>query len=62
MFQKSIRVTIEAGHANIHANDYSSVAYWYQTEPHKIFPAMLTVDKRLPRTRADSLREFWKTR
>ena len=62
MFQKSIRVTIEAGHANVHANDYSSTAYWYQTEPHKTFAPILPVAQRLPRSRADSLREFWKTR
>ena len=31
-FSKSIRVTIEHGHANDQGNDYSSVAYWYQTE------------------------------
>lgn len=30
-FQKSIRWTIEHGHANNFANDYASVAYWYQT-------------------------------
>jgi len=62
MFQRSIRVTIEAGHANVHANDYSSVAYWYQTEPHKAFPEMPAASKRMPLTRAESLREFWKTR
>ena len=62
MFQKSIRVTIEAGHANVHANDYSSVAYWYQAEPHRAFRPILPVDQRLPRTRVESLREFWKTR
>ena len=62
MFQKSIRVTIEAGHANVHANDYSSTAYWYQTEPHKTFAPILPVAQRLPRSRADSLREYWKTR
>lgn len=33
-FKKSIRVTIETGHANKLANDYSSTAYWYQQEPH----------------------------
>jgi hypothetical protein len=29
-FRRSIKVTIETGHANALANDYSSVAYWYQ--------------------------------
>ncbi len=48
-FQKSIRVTIEHGHANNRSDDYSSVAYWYQTEPHKKFPPMLVVKERLPR-------------
>lgn len=33
-FEKSIRVTIEHGHANDRSDDWSSVAYWYQTEPH----------------------------
>lgn len=47
-FEKSIRVTIEHGHANRRSDDYSSVAYWYQTEPHKTFPKMLPPKKRLP--------------
>ncbi len=48
-FDKSIKVTIEHGHANNLSNDYSSTAYWYQTEPHKKFPAMPPADERLPR-------------
>lgn len=47
-FQKSIRVTIEHGHANHRSDDYSSTAYWYQTEPHKPFPALPPVADRLP--------------
>ena len=39
-FGHSIRVTIEHGHANDLANDYSSVAYWYQQGPHAPFPAL----------------------
>ena len=39
-FQRSLRWTIEHGHANNFENDYSSVAYWYQTEPHKTFPVL----------------------
>lgn len=61
-FQKSIRVTIEHGHANVHADDYSSVAYWYQTEPHEPFPSIAAVEKRLPIPDVDSLRQYWKTR
>ena len=48
-FEKSIRVTIEHGHANRRSDDYSSVAYWYQTEPHRRFPRMLPASQRLPR-------------
>ena len=48
MFDKSIKVTIESGHDNGRKDDYSSTAYWYQTEPHKKFPKMLPVEKRLP--------------
>jgi hypothetical protein len=33
-FYKSIRITLEHGHANDNASDYSSVAFWYQNEPH----------------------------
>ena len=28
-------VTIEHGHANDLSNDYSSTAYWYQTQPRR---------------------------
>jgi len=49
-FEKSIRVTIEHGHANNLSNDYSSTAYWYQTEPHKPFPKFPPVEDRLPRS------------
>jgi len=48
-FNKSIRVTIEHGHANHRSDDYSSTAYWYQTEPHKPFPPLPDVAGRLPR-------------
>ncbi len=49
-FEHSIRVTIEHGHANKRSDDYSSVAYWYQTEPHKPF-SILPVGQRDPRPR-----------
>lgn len=51
-FKHSIRFSIEHGHANKLSNDYSSTAYWYQTEPHKVFPKLLPVEKRLPRKHA----------
>jgi hypothetical protein len=49
-FERSIRVTIEHGHANKRSDDYSSVGYWYQAEPHKPF-SILPVEQRLPRSR-----------
>ncbi|WP_048603244.1 glycoside hydrolase family 172 protein [Enterococcus massiliensis] len=48
MFDKSIRVTIEHGHNNHRSDDYSSTAYWYQTEPHKEFGSLLPVEDRMP--------------
>jgi len=47
-FKKSIRVTIEHGHANDRDDEFCSVGYWYQTEPHKPFPTLPAVDARLP--------------
>jgi hypothetical protein len=47
-FERSIRVTIEHGHANKRSDDYSSVAYWYQAEPHSSF-SILPVAQRIPR-------------
>jgi hypothetical protein len=47
-FTKSLRATIEHGHANDRGDDFSSVAYWYQSEPHAEFPALPSVDKRMP--------------
>ncbi|MCM8788351.1 MAG: DUF2961 domain-containing protein [Candidatus Omnitrophica bacterium] len=46
-FQKEIKVTIEHGHANHLANEYSSVAYWYAKEPMRI-QEVPPVEKRLP--------------
>lgn len=48
-FTKSIRATIEHGHANVRSDDYFSVAYWYQTEPHMSFPPLPPLRERLPR-------------
>jgi hypothetical protein len=47
-FARSIRWTIEHGHANNFANDYSSVAYWYQSEPHAAFPPLPARDAMRP--------------
>ncbi len=48
-FEKSIKVTIEHGHANHRADNFYSVAYWYQTEPHAQFPALPPAESRIPR-------------
>jgi len=48
-FRKSIRMTLEHGHGNDRSDNYYSVAYWYQTEPHAKFPALPPVVDRLPR-------------
>jgi len=50
IFTKSIRVTIEHGHNNHRSDDYSSTAYWYQTEPHRPFEPLPDPADRLPRS------------
>jgi len=35
-FTKSLRATIEHGHADHRSDNFYSVAYWYQTEPHPL--------------------------
>ncbi|MER8994267.1 glycoside hydrolase family 172 protein [Mesorhizobium sp. M0678] len=52
IFHKRIRVTIEHGHANRRSDDISSVAFWYQAEPHKPFEALADVEDRIPTYRA----------
>jgi Protein of unknown function (DUF2961) len=48
-FEKSIKVTIESGHANHRADNFYTVAYWYQAEPHAQFPALPAAETRIPR-------------
>lgn len=47
-FTTSLRWTLEHGHANNFANEYASVAYWYQTEPHAAFPELPARDAMRP--------------
>jgi len=49
IFHRSIRVSIEHGHANDRCDDYSSTAYWYQALPTSPFPPFPPVEARLPR-------------
>jgi D-arabinan exo alpha-(1,3)/(1,5)-arabinofuranosidase (non-reducing end) len=55
-FERSLVWTIEHGHANNLANDYASLVYWYQYEPHYSFPALPSAMHRLPRQPAAALR------
>jgi Protein of unknown function (DUF2961) len=48
-FTKSLRATIEHGHGNHRSDNFYSVAYWYQSEPHATFPALPAAEERLPR-------------
>jgi D-arabinan exo alpha-(1,3)/(1,5)-arabinofuranosidase (non-reducing end) len=48
-FSKSLRATIEHGHANHRSDNLFSVAYWYQTEPHAAFPQLPSLEERIPK-------------
>lgn len=47
-FSRSFKATIEHGHANGRSDNFYSVAYWYQAEPHEAFPPLPAVEERLP--------------
>jgi len=48
IFRKSVRVTVEHGHANNRGDDWTTVAYWYQDEPHKQFRELPKPSERFP--------------
>jgi Protein of unknown function (DUF2961) len=48
-FTSSLRATIEHGHANHRSDNFFSVAYWYQSEPHAPFPGLAPLEQRIPR-------------
>lgn len=48
-FTKSIKATIEHGTADDRSDNFYSVAYWYQTQPHQPLPALPPVEDRIPR-------------
>ncbi len=50
-FRKSIRCSIEDGHANLRSDNLYSVAYWYQGEPHADMPPLPPVEERIPKIR-----------
>jgi hypothetical protein len=47
-FKTSFKATIEHGHANARSDNYYSVGYWYQAEPHQAFPPLPPSEERLP--------------
>jgi hypothetical protein len=48
-FRRSIRATIEDGHANLRSDNLYSVAYWYQRDPHAKFSPMPPAEERIPK-------------
>jgi len=57
-FQKSIVVDMDHGYTNQVSGNYSSVAYWYQAEPHLPFPALPPVEARLPSSTGRNALQF----
>jgi hypothetical protein len=59
-FNTNLKVTIQSlgwnkkGKYQLLDDDIASVAYWYQTEPHNPFPALLPLEKRRPIKKIDS--------
>jgi len=47
-FRKSLKHTMEHGHANNRGDCFYSVAYWYQSEPFTDFPALPPAADRVP--------------
>ena len=54
-FESEIKVTVEHGHCNHRSDDWSSTAYWYQTEPHAAYSPIAEWKERLP-VSAEALR------
>jgi hypothetical protein len=48
-FTRYMKHTNEHGHGNDRADNYYSVCYWYQTEPYTDFPALPSVETRIPK-------------
>ena len=47
-FKTGIKATIEHGGQNARSDNFYSVAYWYQAEPHTPFPALPPMEMRIP--------------
>ncbi len=51
-FSKYMKHTIELGHADHRADNFFSVAFWYQATPYTDFPALPPAERRIPRLKA----------
>lgn len=64
-FERSLRATLEHGHANDRVDDWSSVAYWYQLDRRTAMPPLPPLIEREPpwpvawRSRVESIREVY---
>jgi hypothetical protein len=47
VFERSMKYTIEHGHADDRGDCFYSVAYWYQAQPYTDFPALPAVASRI---------------
>jgi hypothetical protein len=47
-FTQSMKASIEHGHSNHRSDNFYSVAYWYQDEPHMPFPPLPSADDLIP--------------
>jgi hypothetical protein len=47
-FERYLKHTMEHGHANDRGDNFFSVAYWYQSAPFTDFPALPSVEARIP--------------
>lgn len=56
-FKKTFNMTMRHGAVNERFDDYSTVAFWYQTEPHKPFPTLPPVEDRYPSVKEPSEEE-----
>lgn len=50
-FQNHLKHTMEHGHANNRGDNFFSACYWYQAEPYTDFPALPSVEERIPRVK-----------
>jgi hypothetical protein len=50
-FTRYLKHTMEHGHANDRADNFYSVAYWYQSEPYTDFPPLPPAADRIPQVK-----------